>query len=249
VRIALVGKGGSGKSTVAGTVARLLARQGARVLALDIDPLPGLAFSMGLGSMPEAGLPADLAERRDGQGWVLKDPVTAEELVDRYAISGPDGIRFLQLGKLPNHVKPGSTTAFRHVIDHFAAPGWSMVGDLSAGTRQGFFGWAGFASQLAIVVEPTAAALLTARRLAGLARLREDVRVGLIVNKVRGSRQTASLRTDLPAPVWAVLPYDERIAEVERDGMAPLDALPDSPVIVAIDRLLAGISGERELMR
>jgi CO dehydrogenase maturation factor len=246
MRIAFVGKGGSGKSTVAGTLARLLARQGHPVLALDVDPLPGLAYSIGLGSVPDSGLPAELAERRDGQGWVLKEPVTAEALVERFAIEGPDRIRFLQLGKMPHHVQPGSTTAFRHVMDHFAAPGWSMVGDLSAGTRQGFFGWAGFASSVAIVVEPTAAAWLTARRLSGMAGKRREVRFGIVVNKVRRGPQAASLPRDLPAPVWAVLPYDERVAGVERDGLAPIDALPESPVIRAIGQLLAGIAGDRK---
>ena len=44
MRVAFVGKGGSGKSTIAGTIARLLARDGDNVLALDVDTLPGLAF-------------------------------------------------------------------------------------------------------------------------------------------------------------------------------------------------------------
>ncbi|MDQ6713496.1 MAG: hypothetical protein M3Z28_09975, partial [Candidatus Dormibacteraeota bacterium] len=163
MRLAFIGKGGSGKSTVAGTVARILARDHGHVLALDVDPLPGLAFSVGLGQIPEAGLPEGLAERREGSGWVLKEDVSAEELVDRYAVAGPDGIRFLQLGKMPQRVRPGSTVAFRHVIESFHRPGWSVVGDLSAGTRQAFAGWASFATRLAIVAEPSAAGLLTAR--------------------------------------------------------------------------------------
>ncbi len=60
MRLALVGKGGSGKSVVAGTIARLLAREGRQVLALDLDTLPGLAFSIGLGPVPDAGLPVVL---------------------------------------------------------------------------------------------------------------------------------------------------------------------------------------------
>jgi len=46
MRIASVGKGGSGKSTIVGTLARLLARDGEWVLALDVDTMPGLAYSM-----------------------------------------------------------------------------------------------------------------------------------------------------------------------------------------------------------
>ncbi len=156
VRVAFVGKGGSGKSTIAGTVARLLARQGEPVLALDVDTMPGLAYSIGLGRIGDAGMPDELGERREGNGWVLREEESAEALVDRYALEAPDGIRFLQLGKLPGHVRPGSTTAFRHVVDTFRRPGWSVVGDLAAGTRQGFYGWAGHASLVAVVVEPSA---------------------------------------------------------------------------------------------
>ena len=93
MRVAFIGKGGSGKSTFAGTVARLLARQGERVLALDVDTLPGLAFSLGLGKVGDAGLPTDLAERREKQGWVLRKAIAAETLVERHALDAPDGVQ------------------------------------------------------------------------------------------------------------------------------------------------------------
>lgn len=239
MRVAFVGKGGSGKSTLAGTVARLLARAGEPVLALDVDTLPGLAFSLGLGRITDAGLPEELGERREGEGWVLRDEVSAEELVNRYALEGPDGIRFLQLGKLPGHVRPGSTTAFRHVIDTFRRPGWSIVGDLAAGTRQGFYGWAGFASLLAIVVEPTRAALLSARRLGRLSEMMPEARVGLVVNKLRGSGWAEDAAGDLGLPLWARVPYDEQVAAAESAGAAPIDEAPSSAAVAEIHELLA----------
>lgn len=78
LRIAFVGKGGAGKSLIAATVARLLARRGDRVLALDMDTMPGLALSLGVVAGP-AGLPEDLAEQREGAGWVMKEDVEAEK--------------------------------------------------------------------------------------------------------------------------------------------------------------------------
>ena len=44
MKIATVGKGGSGKTTVAGTLARILAGEGCKVLAIDGDPNPNLAL-------------------------------------------------------------------------------------------------------------------------------------------------------------------------------------------------------------
>lgn len=239
MRVAFAGKGGSGKSVIAGTVARLLAQQGRRVLALDVDTLPGLSFSIGAGAgSSDAGLPPDLAEKREGQGWVLKDEVSAEELVDRHATDGPDGIRFLQLGKLPGHVNPGSVAAFRHVVKSFRRPGWSIVGDLAAGTRQGFFGWAAFATRIALVVEPTAASRLTAKRLRGIAEAAPDAGLGLVLNKMRETGAAEDLAGELGLPVWARVPYDEGVAKAEREGRALVDGAERGPALAAIDGLV-----------
>lgn len=242
MRLAFIGKGGSGKSTVAGTAARILARRQGAVLALDIDPLPGLAFSLGLGHIPDAGLPEDLAEREEGKGWVLKDEISAEALVDRYAIEGPDGVRFLQLGKMPGHVKPGSTTAFRHVVESFHRPGWSVVGDLSAGTRQAFAGWSSFATRLVIVSELSSSGLLTARRLRRMAETFPEAAIGLVINKAVGHDQAAERAAELGIPLWAVLPYDEEMAAAERSGGAPIDVAPNSRVVEAIEQFLQVIA-------
>lgn len=243
MRVAFVGKGGCGKSSIAGTVARLLARAGDPVLALDVDTLPGLSYSLGLGRVPDAGLPADLAERREKVGWVMRDPVSAEELVQRHAVQGPDGLRFLQLGKLPGNVHPGSSVAFRHVLDQFRKPGWTLVGDFAAGTRQSSAGWSAFAEKIAVVVEPTRAALLAARRLRSLA---PEARMGLVVNKA-GSRQalaTDRIAAELQLPLWAEVPYDEAVASADRKGLAPIDAAPSSAGVAAMVNLVARLRKE-----
>jgi len=241
MRLALVGKGGSGKSVIAGTVARILARENQRVLALDVDTLPGLAFSLGLGRITDAGMPEELGERQEGKGWVLREEISAAALVDRYALDAPDGIRFLQLGKLPGQVRPGSVVAFHHVVDSFRRPGWSIVGDLAAGTRQGFAGWAGFAELIGIVVEPTSSALLSAQRLSALSHTIPGVRTGLIINKSREDDGIRERLTNLGLPVWAEIPYDVEVAMAEREGAAPIDMAPVSAAVTAIARLVTEI--------
>ncbi|MBA3366147.1 MAG: AAA family ATPase, partial [Actinobacteria bacterium] len=49
MKIAVGGKGGAGKTTVAGTLARAFAQSGHSVLALDADTNPMLGISLGLG--------------------------------------------------------------------------------------------------------------------------------------------------------------------------------------------------------
>jgi len=66
LRVAFLGKGGTGKSTLAGTVCRQLGRRGQTVLALDVDTAPGLAISLGM-SASEGRLPPNLAELIEGK--------------------------------------------------------------------------------------------------------------------------------------------------------------------------------------
>jgi len=75
MKIAVAGKGGSGKTTVAGTLARTLARQGYRVLAIDADPAPNLAITLGIPRELAEGInsiPRDLLERRTGVPEIVR---------------------------------------------------------------------------------------------------------------------------------------------------------------------------------
>lgn len=233
LRVAFIGKGGSGKSAISGTVCRVLADRGWRVLALDVDTVPGLANSLGDATM-DAHLPLGLAKltegRRGRRYWKILKGSGAAHLVDTHAATAPGGVRFLELGKLPARVKPESTVAFRHVIDRFRRPGWAMVADLAAGTRQPIFGWGDFAPLRLVVCEPTAKGLLTARRLAGVA-------THMVVNKVRSEDDLEWARQFVTLPIAAAVPYDDALAEAERRGFAPVDFAPDSPAVQAAARL------------
>jgi len=99
MRVAVIGKGGVGKSVISATLARLLARRGERVLALDADPLPGLSLSLGSGPDPA---PPPLAEAvvqgADGR-WGWRPGIDAEIAAERFSTAAPDGVRLLQRGK------------------------------------------------------------------------------------------------------------------------------------------------------
>lgn len=200
--------------------------------------MPGLALSLG-GPQGEARLPLGLAsvvETRRGKHWKVLKGAGAAHLVDTYALRAPDGVRVLELGKLPGRVEPASTVAFRHVMERFRRPGWAVVADLAAGTRQPVFGWADFAPLRLIVLEPSAKGVLTARRLA---------RVGthLVVNKVRGPHELDAVSRALQLPVAVSIPYDEQLAEAERDGRAPIDSVPGSPTVQACGELTRWLEG------
>ena len=241
MRVAFVGKGGVGKSAIAGTFARVLARAGEPVLALDSDPMPGLAFSLGL-ERSDAPLPDEAIEERkegeDGPRFRLRAGLSAAEAVDRYAAVAPDGVRFLQFGKHRGQTRAlfRSQWVFRQIIRELPEDGWTLVGDLPGGTRQAFSGWGDYAQTVFIVVEPTAKSMLTARRLARLGLDEERPRrIVAVANKVRepGDADRVAERTGLE--VVAAIPWDEAFAEAEQRAAAPIDVAADSAAVQAVE--------------
>lgn len=105
LRVAIAGKGGSGKTTIAGTLARLLAERGRRVLAVDGDTNPNLAQTLGLGGESPrelTALPGDLLKRVEdasgGARTVLAVPV--QEVISRYGQDIDLNIRLLVMGRV-----------------------------------------------------------------------------------------------------------------------------------------------------
>lgn len=243
MRVAFVGKGGVGKSAIAGTFARALARRGEAVLALDSDPMPGMAFSLGL-EQSDAPMPDEAVEERregeEGPRYRLRNGLSAEEAVELYAATAPDGVRFLQFGKHRGQIGPiiRSQFAFRQIIRELPADRWSLVGDLPGGTRQAFAGWGDYAETLFIVVEPSAKSLLTARRLARVAGLEKAPgQVVAIANKVREPSDVELVERRTGLDVVAEVAWDEALAEAERHGAAPIDVAADSPTVRAVESL------------
>ena len=103
MRIAIAGKGGSGKTTISGTLARLLAQAGRQVVAVDADTNPNLATTLGL--PPErvqhiVALPRSLLKREtqpDGSttSTFLRDPMA---VLEEYGTRAPDGVRLVVMG-------------------------------------------------------------------------------------------------------------------------------------------------------
>jgi CO dehydrogenase maturation factor len=111
MQIAVAGKGGSGKTTIAGTLARILAQRGRSVRAIDGDSNPNLAVAVGVEpsrafSLP--GLPSTLLQRETdelGNRLIVltKGPL---EIFDEFGIDAPDGIRLL-VGSRIDHAGSG----------------------------------------------------------------------------------------------------------------------------------------------
>ena len=99
MKIAVAGKGGSGKTTISATLARVLAQRGHRVTAVDGDPNPNLGVALGMSEEQLGGLvrvPKEIMEvKEEGErrSLVLTRPVA--EVTAEYATEGPDGVNLM----------------------------------------------------------------------------------------------------------------------------------------------------------
>jgi CO dehydrogenase maturation factor len=232
LRLALIGKGGAGKTVTSSTLARLLARRGRKVLAVDLDVNPGLAISLGL-APTEAGLPPEAIEEAPSApyGWQLAAGLTPEAAVSRYAAVAPDGVRFIGLGKIgaaDKEVARRSVAAVRQILLGFSDPEWDVIADLEAGPTTPFEGYHDFSDQVAVVIGPAWRSAMTARRLLPMVG---DRRLTVVYNRFRDEADHPGLPPDVR------IPFDPDVTQAEREGRAPVDARPDSPAIRAVGRL------------
>jgi CO dehydrogenase maturation factor len=97
MKLAVVGKGGVGKTTVAGVLARTLGRRGLSVIALDCDSNPTLGISLGIGAEATERLAAVRQSLEDGG---VEHAPSAPELLERFGTWGPDGVRLAVVTKI-----------------------------------------------------------------------------------------------------------------------------------------------------
>ena len=241
--IGVAGKGGAGKSVLSGTLARVLAQRGHRVLAIDSDPMPGLAHSLGVPE-PDAPKLMRAAEKPEKGPWRLRAGIGPATVVRRYTTAAPDGIRLMQLGKADKDgLAPvqGSVNAFLQVVrrlhESTSMYDWAIVGDLPAGPRHLAAGFSPYASLYVVVVEPTSQSAMTGRRCARLARGPLGADVIFVASKISSPDERRRVERLLGEPVDFEIPADPAVAEAERAHVAVIDAAPASPVVRAVQRL------------
>jgi CO dehydrogenase maturation factor len=250
MKLVVAGKGGSGKTSVSGTLARVLARAGHDVLAIDGDSNPNLALTLGIpaerfNDVPT--LPRDLLERLDDGTRRLRAPL--EEICETHALKAPDGVRLLVMAH-PHHAGTGCLCSMhatvRSVIETAAHEARDVcLLDTEASPEHFARGTARHAEQMLLVAEPYFKSLETARRMAELGR-QLDLEVMLVGNKVRDDRDREALSSfseQHAIPIAALIPFDDNLPEAERAGVAPLDHSPDAPAVLAIGELAQRLDG------
>lgn len=246
MRIALAGKGGAGKTTISATLARLQARAGAQVVAIDADSNPNLGTALGIdpGLLATAGsLPFSLVSRRLGSA-ALTTPI--DEVLRTHGLAGPDGVRVVSMGG-PGHADEGClcsahVTVSALLSDLEDAPGTVAVVDMEASPEHVSRGTARHADVLLLVTEPYFRSLEAARRIAELATELPIETVAVVVNKVRSAGESEAVADFCDRHGMTRLgevPWSDDVTRADQAARPLLDTAPDGVAVTAIAELSA----------
>ncbi len=228
MKVAVTGKGGVGKTTVAAFLARAWRDLGHSVVAVDADPDANLAGTLGYSGpeiTPLVRLKALIEERvGGGEGWggFLRMNPRVDDIPDQFSVT-VDGIRVLVMGTIERG-RGGcacpENVLLREVLNHLMLRNREhVVVDMEAGIEHLGRGTAEGVEEMLVVVEPGWASLQTAARVAGLARDLGIRSVRAIANKITGDAEAAFVRENLGGlPLSGVLPLDRELELEARSG-------------------------------
>ena len=223
MKIAISGKGGVGKTTLAAGLAKLFAQDGYEVYAVDADPDISLGATLGV---PESQLAAqppmlemkDLISERTGGGglmYILNPEV--DDILDEYAIN-VGNIKLLRMGAVK---RAGAACYCPENAFLGAAINSLLLGnrdivilDMGAGIEQLTRGTARGVDVLMIVTEPTRVSVDTAHVIQRLAGEMNVPEVRVVGNKVRSAKERDFLASSFaPGDLIGTIDFDEKLWE------------------------------------
>jgi CO dehydrogenase maturation factor len=254
LKLAIAGKGGVGKTFVAASLARILARKGLETIAIDADPAMNLGRSLGVAQdklativplSDNSDLIAEKTGARPGEmGSVFNVTPNVSDVADRYGVEAPDGVRLLVMGTVKSGgigcMCPANALLRALMRNVLIERKEFVVMDMEAGLEHLGRGTVRGVDLLLTVVEPGNQSLDTASK---IRRLAQDLGIGRmagIANKVRGLKEMGFIRerlANIPLTLCSVIPFDLRVTEADMLGLPAIDYAPASPALKEVEAL------------
>ena len=254
MKVAVSGKGGTGKTTLAALLAAELKRRDCSVTAIDADPNPTLAAALGFPPGPLTQL-LDMSEeieaRIGGPGGFIRLNPRVDDLVGRVSVAH-DGINLIVAGGIA-HGGAGcacpQAVLLRRLLEHVVTElDEVVIIDLEAGLEHLGRRSAHEVDAMLVVVDPSRAGLETARRIKRLAGEIGVARVLAVGNRVRDIVDVGYLKDGLEGlELIGTIPFSDDVIGAERAGR-PVTSLTGA-VPAAVARLadtLVAMTREQE---
>ena len=232
-KIAISGKGGVGKTTLAGLLANIYAQRGRAVIAIDADPDANLASALGFSKeavsaiVPISEMEQLIQERTGtksgGYGAMFKINPRVDDIPERFSVK-ERGIRLLVMGTVDKGgsgcVCPESVMLKTLVTHLLLRRDEVLIMDMEAGIEHLGRATAGAVDAFIVVVEPGQRSLQTARTVVRLAGDIGVEHVFVVANKIRGDADREFIRTSLPdMEVLGFLPASSKAVEADLAGV------------------------------
>ena len=236
MKLAISGKGGVGKTTLAAVLARLFADDGQPVIAIDADLDSSLAAALGVPDadkiVPIAEMADLIAERTEsgkkGYGKLFKINPTVTDIPEKYSVVHK-GVRLMVLGA-PNK-QGGAGCAcpenvfLRTLTSHLALQRHeTLILDMEAGTEHLGRATCEAMDAMIVVVEPGRRSTAIAEHVRQMAKDVGIKRVYLVANKIRSAKDLETLRGSLPegVPLLGAIGFDDALMTADLEGR-PVD--------------------------
>jgi CO dehydrogenase maturation factor len=237
MKLAISGKGGTGKSTVAAALALLMKNKGWRVLAVDADPDGNLAAALGASPQEAAQIipiskQKELIEERTGAkvkqyGQMFKLNPEVADIAEGYG-TNLHGVTLLVLGAIEaggsGCACPESVLIRALVTDLVLRRQDALIMDMEAGIEHLGRATAKGVDTLLVMVEPSQRAVDSAHRVAQLAGQIGLRDIRFVANKIASAADEEYVRAALPGQeIVGVIPWSEEIRQAERRGQQVLE--------------------------